>query len=77
MKQIKNIDALTLGRPILSGEEREKQRRAKIQQQKDDGYQQLAELCRLGEYDAAKQLAKRHPSWGYEVIDGIVRENSD
>ncbi len=77
MKHINNIDALGLGRPTFSGEEREKQRQAKIQQQKDDGYQQLAELCRLGEYDAAKQLANRHPSWGYEVVDGVVRERSD
>jgi DNA-binding FadR family transcriptional regulator len=77
MKHIKNIDALGLRRSTFSGEEREKQRQAKIQQQKDDGYQQLAELCRLGEYDAAKQLANRHPSWGYEVVDGVVRERSD
>ncbi|HIK29118.1 MAG: hypothetical protein N3E45_14275 [Oscillatoriaceae bacterium SKW80] len=74
MKPIRDIDALGLGRKILSGAEREKLRRQKFQQQKEKGYQQLAELCRLGEYDAAKQLANRNPSWKYEIICGIVME---
>lgn len=58
----------------LSEEERENRRRDRIQQEKEEGYQQLEELCRLGEYDAAKHLAKRNFRWGYEIIDGMVVE---
>jgi len=74
MEQIRDIDALGLGRPNLSDREREQQLLKKNQQQKEEGYQQLVELCALGEYEAAKQLANRHPNWGYEVVDGVVME---
>lgn len=74
MKPIRDIDALGQGRKIISDTEREKLRQQKFQQQKEKGYQQLAELCRLGEYNAAQQLANRNPSWGYEIIYGIVME---
>jgi hypothetical protein len=77
MKRISDIDALALGQPPLSEQEREKLHLAKYQQQKEDRYQQLAELCSLGEYDAAKQLANRHPSWGYQVVDGVVTQRND
>lgn len=77
MEKIGKIDFMALGRPNISQQEREKLQEAKLQQQKEEGYQQLAELCRLGEYDAAQQLASRNSNWGYEIVDGIVIENSD
>lgn len=77
MKRIQDIDALAIGRPPLSEQEREQLRRAKIQQNKEDGYQYLFELCCIGEYHAAKQIANRNPSWGYEIIDGVVMERLD
>ena len=77
MKPIGNIDPLASGRQTLSDEERKKIRRAKYQQQKEEGYQKLVELCRIGEYDAARQLANKNPKWGYEIIDGEVIELND
>lgn len=77
MKPIRNIDAFVSGRRPLSDRERENLDRDTLQQQKEDGYQQLVELCRLGEYDAAKQLANRYPSWGYEIVDGVVMKRID
>ncbi|NEQ28374.1 MAG: hypothetical protein F6K28_57235 [Microcoleus sp. SIO2G3] len=77
MERIGDIDAFRLGRSTLSKQEREKLHQARHQQQKEDGYQQLAELCSLGEYNLAKQLANRNPNWGYEVVNGVVMEKSD
>ncbi|HAX76341.1 MAG TPA: hypothetical protein DCY88_11000 [Cyanobacteria bacterium UBA11372] len=77
MKKIGNIDPFASGRPHLSDEEREKLRQAKYQQQKEDGYQKLVELCRIGEYEAARHLANRNPHWGYQVIDGEIIELND
>ena len=77
MEKIGKIDFLVLGRPNISQKELEKRQGAKLQQQKEEGYQQLAELCRLGEYDAAQQLAIRNSRWGYEVVDGVVMERID
>jgi hypothetical protein len=77
MKSIRDIDALALGRPNLSDEEREQLRQAQLQQQKEEGYQYLVELCRLGEYDAANQLANRNSIWGYKIVDGVVMERLD
>ena len=77
MEKIGKIDVMALGRPNSSPQEREKLQGAKLQQQKEDGYQQLVELCRLGEYHAAKQLADRNYQWGYEVVDGVVIEKLD
>lgn len=77
MEKIGKIDVMALGRPNISEQEKEKLQGAKLQQQKEEGYQQLAELCRLGEYHAAKQLADRNPQWGYEVVDGVVIERID
>jgi len=77
MERIGDIDAFLLGRSPLSEQERNKLRWARYQQQKEDGYQQLAELCSLGEYELAKQLANRNPSWGYEVVNGVVMERSN
>lgn len=77
MKRIHDIDAIAFGRPPLSEEEREQLRRAKLQQQKEEGYQYLVELCRIGEYDAAQQLANRNLRWGYKIVDGVVMEKLD
>lgn len=77
MEGIGNIDALGQGRRMLSETEREKLRQQRLQEQKEEGYQQLAELCRLGEYDAAKHLANRNPSWGYKIVDGLVMERME
>jgi hypothetical protein len=77
MEKVGKIDFMDLGRPNISQKEIEKRQGAKLQQQKEEGYQQLAELCRLGEYDAAQQLANRNSSWGYEVVDGVVIEKID
>ena len=77
MKHIGNIDPLVPGRPNLSEQEREHLSKARLQQQKEDGYQQLVELCLLGEYDAARQLANRNSSWGYQIVGGEVIERID
>ena len=77
MQRISEINPLNLGREVLSQEEREQLRREKYQQERDNGYQLLAELCYLGEYDAAKQLANRNYRWGYEIVDGMVMERID
>ena len=77
MKRIGEIDAFDSERPPLSAQERENLRWDRVQQHKEIGFQKLTELCRLGEYDAAKQLANRYPSWGYEIVDGVVMEKID
>ncbi len=77
MKRVGEINEFDSSPLSLSQEEREKRRRAKIQQDKERGYQQLEELCYFGEYDAAKHLANRNSRWGYEIIDGIVVEREE
>ncbi len=77
MKRISEINPLGEGRPNPSEEEREKLRMERLQREKDEGYQALVELCNLGEYDMAKQLANRNFNWGYEIVDGIVMERMD
>ena len=74
MKQVSDINPLGEERPNPSEQERKKLRRERLQREREEGYQKLAELCNLGEYDMAKQLANRHFNWGYEVVDGIVME---
>ena len=77
MQRISEINPLNLGREVLSQEEREQLRREKYQQERDNGYKLLVELCYLGEYDAANQLANRNQKWGYEIVDGMVIERID
>ena len=74
MKKLFQIDFTTEGRSELSPKEREKIRQAKRERDRQEGYEQLSELCRLGEIDAAKQLLSRNSRWGYEIIDGVVLE---
>ncbi|MEG3837119.1 MULTISPECIES: hypothetical protein [unclassified Microcoleus] len=77
MKRISDINPLGEERPNPSEEEREKLRGERLQREIDEGYQKLVELCNLGEYDMAKQLANRNSNWGYEIVDGIVMERID
>ncbi|HBK99636.1 MAG TPA: hypothetical protein DD001_21110 [Microcoleaceae bacterium UBA10368] len=77
MKRISEINPLGNERPNPSEETREKLRRERLQREKDEGYQMLVELCNLGEYDMAQQLANRSCNWGYEIVDGIVMETID
>ncbi|MEG4488916.1 hypothetical protein [Microcoleus sp. D2_18a_B4] len=77
MKRVSDINPLGEERPNPSEEEREKLRRERWQRERDAGYQKLVELCNLGEYDMAQQLANRNSNWGYEIVDGIVMERID
>ncbi|MEK0178974.1 hypothetical protein [Microcoleus anatoxicus] len=77
MKRISEINPLGEERQNPSEEEREKLRRERLQRERAAGYQTLVELCNLGEYDMAQQLANRHFNWGYEIVDGIVMETID
>ncbi len=77
MKRISDINPLGEERPNPSEEEREKLRRERLQRERDEGYQKLVELCNLGEYDMAKQLANRNSNWGYEIVAHIVMERID
>ena len=77
MKRISDINPLGEGRPSLSEKERKKLRRERWQREREEGYQKLVELCNLGEYDMAKQLANRNSNWGYEIVDNIVMERID
>jgi hypothetical protein len=77
MKRISDINPLGEERPNPSEKEREKLRRERLQRERDEAYQMLVELCNLGEYDMAQQLANRHFNWGYEIVDGIVMERID
>ncbi|MBE9185535.1 hypothetical protein IQ270_12720 [Microcoleus sp. LEGE 07076] len=77
MKRISEISPLGEERPNPSEEEREQLRRERLQRERNEGYQKLVELCNLGEYDMAQQLANRHFNWGYEIVNGIVMEKID
>lgn len=74
MKRISDINPLGEGRPNPSDQERKKLRRERLQREREEAYQKLAELCYFGEYHMAQQLANRHFNWGYEIVDGIVME---
>ncbi|WP_293154010.1 MULTISPECIES: hypothetical protein [unclassified Microcoleus] len=77
MKRISDINPLGIERQSPSTSEREKLRQQRLQHDKYLGFQQLTELCTLREYHMAKQLAARHSSWGYEIVDGVVVEQMD
>ena len=77
MKRISDINPLGEERPNPSEQERKKLRRERWQREREEGYQKLAELCNLGEYDMAQQLANQHFNGGYEIVDGIVMERID
>ncbi len=72
MKQIGDFDPLESFEDRGFGQRREALRKQKIAEDREQGYQQLAELCAIAEYNAAKHLACRNSRWGYEIIDGIV-----
>ncbi|MEG4799311.1 hypothetical protein QUB63_01040 [Microcoleus sp. ARI1-B5] len=77
MKRVSDINPLGSERQNPSAPEREKLRQERLEREKSLGFQQLTEFCILGEYDMAKQLAARHSSWGYEIVDGVVVEQID
>ncbi|MEO6860029.1 MAG: hypothetical protein ABI180_00535 [Microcoleus sp.] len=77
MKRISDINPLGVERASPSDAEREKLHQERLQHDKYLGFQQLIELCILGEYDMAKQLTARHSSWGYEIVDGVVMDRVD
>ena len=77
MRRISEINPLGEERPNPSEETREQLRRERLQRERDEGYQTLVELCNLGEYDMAQQLANRHFNWGYEIVYGVVMERID
>ena len=77
MKRISEINPLGIERANPSDAEREKLRQERLQHERNLGFQQLIELCSLGEYGMAKQLAARHYIWGYEIVDGVVMERLD
>ena len=77
MKPISEINPLGEERPNPSEQERKKLRRERWQREREEGYQMLVELCYLGEYDMAQQLANRHFKWRYEIVEGFVIERID
>jgi hypothetical protein len=77
MKRISDINPLGEERPNPSEQERKKLRRERLQREREEAYQMLVELCYLGEYDMAQQLANRHFNWGYEIVEGFVIERID
>lgn len=74
MQRLPHIDPLQPGRPEPQASQRQAWRRAQQQRDRLAGYGQLTELCRLGEVPLAQQLARQHPGWGYQIVDGIVVE---
>lgn len=77
MQRISDINPLGEERSNPSQIAREKLRQQRLQREKDFGFQQLVELCNLGECEMAKQLAAKNYSWGYEIVDGVVIERID
>jgi hypothetical protein len=74
MQQLGQIDALAQASSPLTERQRQKLSERHKQLEREQGYEQLRQLCYLGEYDAAKHLVRRHPSWEYEIVDGEVIE---
>ncbi|MEM8641153.1 MAG: hypothetical protein AAGG51_20410 [Cyanobacteria bacterium P01_G01_bin.54] len=77
MQRLPQIDPLQSGRPEPNFRQRQALHQAQQQRDRLAGYGQLTELCRLGEMDLAQQLARQHPAWGYQIVDGIVIEQDD
>lgn len=76
MQSLGKIDPLAPGRPQPSERDRARLQQKQRQQAREAGYQKLAELCALGESDAAAHLAERHPEWGYVVLAGEICDRS-
>ena len=77
MKRVSDINPLGVERKNPSDAERERLQQERLEREKSLGFQQLIELCSWGEYGMAKELAARHSSWGYEIVDGVVVEQSN
>ncbi|WP_072622438.1 hypothetical protein [Spirulina major] len=74
MEPLNQFDLTQPGRPMPTEAERAAHRQAARHQARFDGYEQLTELCRIGEVAMATHLAERHSGWGYEIVDGTVME---
>lgn len=74
MEHLEQIDILKRIAFKPSEADRKKSNIQRQQKEKEEGYQQLNELCHLGEYDAAKRLANQNFHWGYEIVEGVVTE---
>jgi hypothetical protein len=77
MEKIANIDPLGKERIMLSDGDRETKTYQRVLQEKENGYQLLVELCLLGEYNYAQQLAQKNPHWGYGILEGEVIEKKN
>ncbi|MEM9540175.1 MAG: hypothetical protein AAGA60_11830 [Cyanobacteria bacterium P01_E01_bin.42] len=77
MKKLLQINFTEQERNSLSPKARQQQIKDNLEQERQAGYAELTELCRLGEIAAAKHLASRNSRWGYEIIDGVVFEKLD
>ncbi len=72
MESLRFVDPMQWGRPELTAGERDRLRQSLQAQAQLDGYDQLTELCRIGEPEMAGRLAAQHPEWGYGIRYGVV-----
>lgn len=72
MEKLSQINLLGKSRVSPPLSEREIARQQRLQQEKEQGYQLLLELCQLGEINYAKHLADQHSQWGYTIEGGEV-----
>lgn len=72
MERLGFVDLTQPGRPELTAGERDRLRQALQDQAQLEGYDQLTELCRIGEPEIASRLAAQHPEWGYGIQFGVV-----
>ncbi|MEA5417925.1 hypothetical protein VB712_01735 [Spirulina sp. CCNP1310] len=72
MEPVMFVDPTQSGRRKLTEGERDRLRQGIQAQAQLEGYDQLTELCRIGEPEMASRLAAQHPEWGYEIQFGVV-----
>lgn len=72
MEPLRFVDPTQRGRPKLTEGERDRLRQVMQAQAQLEGYDQLTELCRIGEPEMANRLAMQHPEWGYAIQFGVV-----
>ncbi|TVQ56127.1 MAG: hypothetical protein EA366_10095 [Spirulina sp. DLM2.Bin59] len=72
MESLGLIDPTQWGRRQLTDQERDRLRQVLQDQARLEGYDQLRELCRIGEPEMAHRLAAQHPEWGYGIQFGVV-----
>lgn len=74
MDRLGTFDAGYVGRLRVGPAQRIRNRQAVRETDRTEGYEQLTELCRLGEVAMAAALAERNSSWGWAVVDGQVQD---